>query len=202
MLLDESLLNAIRADSEWRAKEVAKGGVHRWNEENLGTAWGIANATSGLATVAVGAGQQMVKGLAQQGQTAQVNAGVNQGNGRPITGSDWHKHFCQRYGSNNVTWKPNSLNSIHQNPAQLHGATKQEVGGLLGNGWTSGTYGSNGTGWKFTSGDNMVFHHPGGGVHAGAYSGFSSAVHGKVKVVGPDYVPIPGDKSTIINIGG
>ena len=71
MLLDESLLSAIRADSEWRAAEVAKGGVHRWNEENLGTAWGIANATSGLATVAVGAGQQMVKGLAQQGQ-AQV----------------------------------------------------------------------------------------------------------------------------------
>ena len=80
MLLDESLLNAIRADSEWRAQEVAKGGVHRWNEENLGTAWGIANATTAGAYGALGIGQQVVKGLAQQGQMQEVQPGRLTGN--------------------------------------------------------------------------------------------------------------------------
>ncbi|KRF27675.1 hypothetical protein ASG93_29275 [Paenibacillus sp. Soil787] len=70
--------------------------------------------------------------------------------------------------------------------------------GALGDGWTRGTYGSAGTGWKFTSGDKSVFYHPGGGVHEGSYYGFASGQTGRVKVVGSDNKPLPDDGATII----
>ena len=49
------------------------------------------------------------------------------------------------------------------------------------------------------NGDVSVFYHPGGGKHGGAYYGISSGSTGKIKVVSPDtYIPLPGDKATII----
>ncbi|OPX42928.1 hypothetical protein CLHUN_32520 [Ruminiclostridium hungatei] len=91
-----------------------------------------------------------------------------------------------------------SVNDIIKNPASLQGKTKADIAKILGEGWTEGAYGSNKTGWKFTKGDQSIFYHPGGGRHGGSYYGYSSAATGKVKVVGPDYIPIPGDKATII----
>lgn len=37
-----------------------------------------------------------------------------------------------------------------------------------------------------------------GGRHDGAYYGFSTGATGKVKIVGEDYISLPGDKATVI----
>ena len=94
-----------------------------------------------------------------------------------------------------------SFDDIATNPKNLWGKSSDEVAGILGEGWTKGSYGSKKTGWKFTKGDKSVFYHPGGGRHSGSYYGFSSGKLGKNKIVGSDYVPLPGDKATIINVG-
>ncbi|MNJ59665.1 hypothetical protein D3C77_553620 [compost metagenome] len=115
-------------------------------------------------------------------------------------GTDWNDYYKNKYGDGNVKWvtELKSYNDILSNPKALRGKSADEVGKTLGDGWTKGTYGSAGTGWKFTNGDKSVFYHLGGGVHEGSYTGFSSGQTGKVKVVGPDYKPLPGDKATII----
>jgi hypothetical protein len=76
-----------------------------------------------------------------------------------------------------------------------------DVGAILGPGWTRGSYGVTGTGWKFTKADKIVFFHQ-GGRHVGPYYGFSSGVTGKVKVVGSGYKPVLGDKATVIPTTG
>lgn len=40
-----------------------------------------------------------------------------------------------------------------------------EVGKILGEGWSAGTYGSKGTGWKFMKGHLMVYYHEADGIH-------------------------------------
>ncbi|HEY9009211.1 MAG TPA: hypothetical protein VIM75_23910 [Ohtaekwangia sp.] len=94
-----------------------------------------------------------------------------------------------------------SFDDIVTNPKSLWGKSADEIESMLGEGWTKGAYGSKGTGWKFTKGDQSIFYHPGGGVHRGSYYGFSSGKLGKNKIVGLDYKPLPGDKATIISIG-
>jgi hypothetical protein len=94
-----------------------------------------------------------------------------------------------------------SFDDIVKCPKTLWGQSADDVGSMLGDGWTKGVYGSKGTGWKFTKGDKSVFYHPGGGRHGGAYYGYSSAKYGKNKIVGNDYIPIIGDKSNIIKMG-
>ncbi|WP_336078141.1 contractile injection system protein, VgrG/Pvc8 family [Paenibacillus sp. 203] len=118
----------------------------------------------------------------------------------PRTGAEWNDYYKSKYGNGNFTWvtELKSYDDILSNPKALWGKSADEVGRTLGDGWTKGTYGSAGTGWKFTNGDKSVFYHPGGGVHEGSYIGFSSGQTGKVKVVGPDYKPLPGDKATVI----
>ncbi|WP_379142990.1 RHS repeat domain-containing protein [Paenibacillus sp. sgz500992] len=118
----------------------------------------------------------------------------------PRSGAEWNEYYKSKYGNKNVVWvsELKSYNDILNNPKALWGKSADEVGKALGNGWTRGTYGSAGTGWKFTSGDKSVFYHPGGGIHGGSYVGFSSGQTGKVKVVGSDYKPLPGDKAIII----
>ena len=39
-----------------------------------------------------------------------------------------------------------------------------------------------------------------GGRHDGAYYGFSTGATGKVKIVGEEYISLPGDKATVIDI--
>jgi len=46
---------------------------------------------------------------------------------------------------------------------------------------------------------NQYFFHE-GGKHKDIYYCYSSAKTGKVKIVGPGYVPLHGDKATIINL--
>jgi hypothetical protein len=123
------------------------------------------------------------------------------GNQKIMTGEEWNEYFKQTYGADNVTWKANSFEHIVRNPEVLYGATQAEISNILGSGWTEGTYGSAGTGWKYTNGDLSVFYHPGGGVHGGSYHGFSSGVTGKVKVVGEGYMPTATDGATVIQIG-
>lgn len=81
-------------------------------------------------------------------------------------------------GGNNAL---KSFDDIASNPKSLWGKSSDEVAEILGSGWTKGTYGSNGLGWKFTKGDQSVFYHAGGGIHAGSYYGFSSGSYGKIK---------------------
>ena len=92
-----------------------------------------------------------------------------------------------------------SFDDIVNNPAVLFGKSADEIAAILGDGWTKGKYGVTGTGWKFTKDDKVVFYHE-GGRHVGRYWGFSSGTTGKVKVVGKDYKPRPGDKARIIRI--
>jgi len=96
-----------------------------------------------------------------------------------------------------------SFDDVVANPKALWGKSADEVGSMLGEGWTKGAYGSSKTGWKFTRATDgqSIFYHPGGGRHGGSYYGFSSGTLGKTKIVGPDYIPLKGDKATIINIG-
>lgn len=60
------------------------------------------------------------------------------------------------------------------NPKALWGKSADEVGSILGDGWTKGAYGSSKTGWKFTRSTDgqSIFYHPGGGRHGGSYYGF------------------------------
>lgn len=104
------------------------------------------------------------------------------------------------YGRVHANGALKSFGDIVTNPKALWGKSAGEVGNILGEGWTKGTYGSKGTGWKFTKGDQSVFYHPGGGRHGGSYYGFSSGKLGKNKIVGSDYVPLAGDKANIIKI--
>ena len=119
----------------------------------------------------------------------------------PRTGDEWYEYFNEKYGKGNVTWKPTSFDDILQNPERLYGSTQEEIANILGDGWTAGNYGITGEGWKFTSGDRMVFYHS-GGRHGGVYYGFSTSLTGKVKIVGENYIPLPGDKATVIYFKG
>ena len=119
----------------------------------------------------------------------------------PRTGDNWYDHFNEKYGKGSVTWKPTSFEDILQNPERLYGSTQEEIANILGDGWIQGNYGVTGTGWKFTNGDGMVFYHS-GGRHGGSYYGFSTGATGKVKIVGEDYIPLPGDKATVIYFKG
>jgi RHS repeat-associated protein len=93
-----------------------------------------------------------------------------------------------------------SFDDIVANPKFLLGRTADEIGSILGDGWTKGAYGSSKTGWKFMGPNDgqSIFFHPGGGRHGGSYYGFSSGKLGKTKVVGAGYKPLTGDKATII----
>ena len=90
------------------------------------------------------------------------------------------------------------FDSLIADPTNVVGKTADDMAAELGDGWTRGTYGTSGNGWKFNNGDKMVAYHPGGGRHVGSYYKLSSSAAGKIKVVGPDYVAIPGDRATII----
>lgn len=96
----------------------------------------------------------------------------------------------------------NSFQDIVDDPLQnLVGQSPDDVAKALGEGWVGGSYGKTGQpGWKFTKGDMSVFYHGTGGRHKGEYWGFSSGKTGKVKYVGNDYVPLPGDKAKIVKI--
>ncbi|WP_313577586.1 hypothetical protein [Lacrimispora sp.] len=144
------------------------------------------------------AAEEMDKG----GSGTKSSGQADQSAKSPMFGEDWNTYFGEKYGQGNVAWKPNSLNDVIQNPQRLYGATQNEVASMLGEGWTAGAYGSSKTGWKFTNGDGMVFYHAGGGMHGGSYYGFSSGATGKVKIVGSDYIPLVGDKATVIYYNG
>ena len=92
----------------------------------------------------------------------------------------------------------NGFDGFVDNPKSLWGKSADEVSNILGEGWTRGTYGSNGAGWKFTNGDKMIAYHAGGGRHVAEYYKISSGQIGKIKVVGPGYVASQGDKAIII----
>ena len=99
----------------------------------------------------------------------------------------------------NVRWNINSVDDIFSDPTRLKGYTVDELQNILGNDWTRGVYGSNGGGWKLMNGDISIFYHPGGGKHGGSYYGISSGATGKIKVVNPEtYIPLKGDKATVI----
>ncbi|SHM19159.1 RHS repeat-associated core domain-containing protein, partial [Chryseobacterium contaminans] len=89
---------------------------------------------------------------------------------------------------------------VVNNSRALWGTTQQQMASHLGEGWTSGSYGSNGMGWKLTNGDKSVFYNQSSSAHGGAeYWGFSSAELGKTKIINPStYLPRVGDKATII----
>lgn len=89
-------------------------------------------------------------------------------------------------------------------PTSLRGYSADEIGDILGDGWTRNTYGSNGSGWKYIENahpDNMVFYHGGGGQHQGAYYGvaYGGKNGGRVKIADINtYLPKKNDRATII----
>ena len=121
----------------------------------------------------------------------------------PRTGEEWNQYFQATYGAENVKWKARSFEHIIENPQTLYGSTQSEIAQILGDGWTADSYGNSGTGWKFINDahpDLMVFYHNADGVHGGAYYGFSSGSTGTVKLVGDDYIPLPGDNAIILQM--
>lgn len=121
-----------------------------------------------------------------------------------MSGSEWNQYFKETYGAENVKWMPQSYQHIIENPQTLYGSTQSEIAKILGDGWIADSYGNTGTGWKFINikhPDMMVFQHNADGVHGGAYYGFSSGMTGRVKLVGPDFIPLPDDPATIIDMG-
>ena len=122
-----------------------------------------------------------------------------QNNKSILFGDEWYTYLKGKYGANNVQWKPNSAQDILDNPIKLKGLSIDELSRILGSGWTKGTYGSNGLGWKFTKDDISIFYHAGGGIHGGSYYGISSGATGKIKIVDPStYIPTSDDKAEII----
>lgn len=101
-----------------------------------------------------------------------------------------------------MNWSVNSFDDMLNHPTSLRGYSSNEIGQILGEGWTRNTYGSNKSGWKFIENahtDRMVFYHGGGGVHKGSYWGVKSGSTGTIKVVDTNtYIPLPKDKATII----
>ncbi|MCR4942553.1 MAG: hypothetical protein K5978_07170 [Campylobacter sp.] len=120
-------------------------------------------------------------------------------NRSPMTGTDWNNYFINKYNQKNVRWKLNSIEDIWSSPTRMVGYSEKEMKSVLGDGWMKGAYGSKGDGWKYMKDDISVFYHPTGGKHGGAYYVISSGATGKIKVVNPNtYIPLPGDKATII----
>lgn len=127
------------------------------------------------------------------------NSKTNFDNEIPRSGAEWNEYLKGKYGADNVHWNINSVDDIFSDPTRLKGYTADELQKVLGNDWTRGVYGSNGGGWKLMNGDISIFYHPGGGKHGGSYYGISSGATGKIKVVNPKtYIPLKGDKATII----
>jgi hypothetical protein len=118
---------------------------------------------------------------------------------------DWHTYFVSEIGVlvHNACGQGagkvlNSVDDIVNNPSSLYGKSKADVKNILGDGWTEKPYGTSKTGWEFYKGDQRITYHPGGGRHGGSYYSYSSGATGRIKIVGPDYIPSPGDKATII----
>ena len=111
--------------------------------------------------------------------------------------ADFHTYYVGTY--NVLVHNKCVFGEFVDNPQSLWGKTADDLEEVLGSDWTRGTYGSSKTGWKFTNGDKMIAYHPGGGKHVGNYYKLSSGQVGKIKIVGPDYVRLPGDKARIID---
>ena len=131
--------------------------------------------------------------------TCEGGSETNFNNEIPRSGAEWNEYLKGKYGADNVRWNINSVDDIFSDPTRLKGYTVDELQTILGNDWTRGVYGSNGGGWKLMNGDISIFYHPGGGKHGGSYYGISSGATGKIKVVNPEtYIPLKGDKATVI----
>ena len=118
-----------------------------------------------------------------------------------IYGNEWYRYLQSKYGSESVEWNINSFEDIGHHPTSLRGYSADEIGRILGEGWTRGVYGRNGSGWKYTQDahpNNSVFYHGGGGEHGGAYWGVSYN-NIKIKVVNSHtYISTPNDDALII----
>ena len=117
-----------------------------------------------------------------------------------ITIEDYHTYYV---GENSLlVHNKCAFQEIVDDPTSLWGKSADEVGDILGDTWTKGTYGTKGTGWKFTNGDKMIAYHPGGGRHVGSYYKISCGKNGIIKVVGSDYIAGIGEKAKIIRMIG
>lgn len=215
-VINAEMIRLLRKDCKETAERIETKPFYRWQEENKlflsVAAEGVTNFAYGALlyySAVAGAGNNQSRGnkpVAEEvdkgGSGTKGSGQTNQSAKNPMFGDDWNTYFGEKYGQGNVAWKPNALDDVIQNPQRLYGATQSEVASMLGEGWTAGAYGSSKTGWKFTNGDGMVFYHAGGGIHGGSYYGFSSGTNGKVKIVGSDYIPLVGDKATVIYYNG
>ena len=113
---------------------------------------------------------------------------------------DYHTYYV---GENSLlVHNKCAFQEIVDDPTSLWGKSADEVGDILGDTWTKGTYGTKGNGWKFTNGDKMIAYHPGGGRHVGSYYKISCGKNGIIKVVGSDYIAGIGEKAKIIRMIG
>jgi hypothetical protein len=94
----------------------------------------------------------------------------------------------------------NSIDDIINDPSSLYGKSKADIEKILDDSWNAKPYGSSKTGWEFYRGDQRITYHPGGGRHGGSYYSYSSAATGRIKIVDQNYIPSPGEKSTIIQM--
>ena len=160
---------------------------------------GIGKVDEALALKKVNPEELLELRKQQLGNVGESGRKTNFDNEIPRSGAEWNEYLKEKYGADNVHWNINSVDDIFRDPTRLKGYTADELQKVLGNDWTRGVYGSNGGGWKLMNGDVSIFYHPGGGKHGGSYYGISSGATGKIKVVNPEtYIPLKGDRATII----
>lgn len=117
----------------------------------------------------------------------------------PRSGADCNEYLKEKYGAGNVHRNISSDDNIFSDPVRLKVYTVDELQTILGNEWARGVYGSNGGGWKLMEGGISIFYHQDGGKHGDSYYGITSGTTGKIKVVNQEtYIPLKGDKVTII----
>ena len=227
-MLNQDLLELIKLDSREANERIGKKGFFRWQEENRKPGDILMEGSNNLAYGLMMYHSAMVEmdALSKSAQQWDVKMpskvtqkggqegkgveerGNNTGSGSweaqtPRTGEEWNRYFQDTYGAENVKWKARSFEHIIENPQTLYGSSQSEIAKILGDGWTADSYGNSGTGWKFINDahpDLMVFYHNADGVHGGAYYGFSSGLTGTVKLVGYDYIALPGDNAIILQM--
>ncbi|NOW95867.1 RHS repeat domain-containing protein, partial [Mucilaginibacter sp. SG564] len=94
-----------------------------------------------------------------------------------------------------------SFGDLQANPKGIWGKSADEVGNILGDGWTKSPL-NDGEGWKFTQDgkDGFVSFTEGSGRHGNTPYYKINSGSGKIKVVDDSYKPTANDKSKIVNI--
>ena len=101
--------------------------------------------------------------------------------------ADFHTYYVTE--SNVLVHNTCPFDEFYDNPEKLIGKSADEIGEVLGDGWTRTAYGSKGDGWRFINKNgSKIVYHSAGGRHKTAYYILQKANSNiRLKVVGIGY---------------